>query len=72
MGRLQGKGAIVTGAAQGLGYALARRLAEEGASVLVADLSLERAAAAAAEISEATGTTCAGCAANVTSASDCA
>jgi sorbitol-6-phosphate 2-dehydrogenase len=36
--RLEGKIAIVTGAGQGLGEALARRLVEEGASVLVADV----------------------------------
>jgi sorbitol-6-phosphate 2-dehydrogenase len=36
--RLQGKIAIVTGAGQGLGEALARRLVEEGATVLAADI----------------------------------
>jgi NAD(P)-dependent dehydrogenase (short-subunit alcohol dehydrogenase family) len=38
MQRLSGKGAIVTGGAQGIGGATARRLAEEGASVLIADV----------------------------------
>jgi sorbitol-6-phosphate 2-dehydrogenase len=42
--RLQGKIAIVTGAGQGLGEALARRLVEEGASVLVADVQEANAA----------------------------
>jgi len=42
--------ALVTGAAGGIGKATARRLAAEGACVVIADLSLEKAQAAAAEI----------------------
>lgn len=38
---LQGKVAIVTGAAQGIGRACAERLAQEGAKVLVADINDE-------------------------------
>jgi 3-oxoacyl-[acyl-carrier protein] reductase len=42
---LTGKIAIVTGAAQGLGAAIARRLDDEGASVIVADINAQAAAA---------------------------
>ena len=42
--------ALVTGAAGGIGLATAKRLAAEGACVVVADLSLEKAEAAAASI----------------------
>lgn len=43
-GRLQSKAAIVTGAAKGIGRAIAVRLAAEGASVVIADVDEERAA----------------------------
>ena len=42
--------ALVTGAASGIGKAIATKLAGEGACVVVADLSIEKARAAAAEI----------------------
>jgi len=42
--------ALVTGAASGIGKAIAQRLASEGACVVVADLDLEKAQAAAADI----------------------
>ena len=45
-----GRIAFVTGAAGGIGKAIATRLAAEGACVVVADLDLDRANAAAAEI----------------------
>ena len=42
--------ALVTGAASGIGKAIATKLAAEGACVVIADLSLEKAQAAAAEL----------------------
>ena len=47
MGKLDGRVAIVTGAAQGIGKAIADKLAEEGATVVVADKNGEGASAAA-------------------------
>ena len=49
---LQNKIAVVTGGAQGLGEAIAWRLAREGCSVVVADLNEEVATRTAAEIDE--------------------
>jgi NAD(P)-dependent dehydrogenase (short-subunit alcohol dehydrogenase family) len=43
MNRLKGKTALITGAARGLGAAIARRFVEEGASVIINDLSLDAA-----------------------------
>jgi rhamnulose-1-phosphate aldolase/alcohol dehydrogenase len=46
----QGRIALVTGAASGIGKAVATRLAREGACVVIADLDLAKAQAAAAEL----------------------
>lgn len=48
--QLEGKTAIVTGAASGFGAGIARIFAREGASVMVADLNLDAAAVIADEI----------------------
>ena len=47
-GRLTGKTIVVMGGARGIGRGIAERCAEEGASLVIADLSLEREAVAAA------------------------
>jgi len=49
---MEGRTALVTGAAQGLGEAIARALCERGARVVVADLNLEGAEAVAAGLGE--------------------
>ncbi len=41
MGRVEGKIALVTGAAQGLGLAIARRLVAEGAKVVMSDINAD-------------------------------
>ena len=53
--RLEGKVALITGAAQGIGRAIATRLAAEGAAVGVADIQFEVAQRTAAEIVNAGG-----------------
>jgi 3-oxoacyl-[acyl-carrier protein] reductase len=50
MGRLEGKVAVVTGAAQGFGYGIAQTYAREGAKVACLDIQSEAAKAAAAKI----------------------
>lgn len=53
MGRVEGKVAVITGGASGLGLASARRLAQEGATVVLADINEELGRSAAAKISGA-------------------
>ena len=56
-GLLLGKRVLFTAAAgTGIGFAAAKRFAEEGARVLISDMHPKRLAEAAAKISEATGT----------------
>lgn len=50
MGRLEGKVAVVTGAASGIGRASAERFAQEGARVVVADVQVEAGRAVAASL----------------------
>jgi 3-oxoacyl-[acyl-carrier protein] reductase len=53
MGRFDGRVAVVTGAARGIGLGVARRFADEGASVAVLDLDEGQAAEAAAALTDA-------------------
>ncbi|TCC27463.1 SDR family NAD(P)-dependent oxidoreductase [Kribbella speibonae] len=66
MQRFEGKVALVTAAAQGIGSAVARRLADEGASVVLTDLQEEKVAEVAKEI----GSNAVGLKADVTSRDD--
>lgn len=53
---LSGRVAVVTGAASGIGEALARRFTTDGAAVVIADIDRERLDAVAADIRAAGGT----------------
>ena len=52
MGKLDGKVAIITGAAQGMGAIHARKFVEEGAKVAITDLNIEAAQNLADELGE--------------------
>lgn len=52
MARLEGKVAIITGAASGFGEGMAKRFAEEGAKIVVADLNLKGADRVADDIGD--------------------
>ena len=54
--RLEGKVAIISGAASGMGAATARRFAKEGARVVIADMLEEDGQKVAADITRANGT----------------
>jgi 3-hydroxybutyrate dehydrogenase len=64
--KLKDQVAIVTGAASGIGKAIAEKYASEGAAIVIADLNLDAANATAAEI-KAAGGNAMGVAMNVTS-----
>ncbi len=65
---LRGRRAVVTGGARGLGKAIAARLAEAGADLLIGDLDEEQATAAAKELAERHGVRAIGAAMDVTDA----
>ncbi|MBJ9989539.1 SDR family NAD(P)-dependent oxidoreductase [Paenibacillus sp. S28] len=58
MARVEGKVALVTGGASGIGLSSARLLAKEGAKVVIADFNAEGAQQAAAEINAQGGEAC--------------
>lgn len=51
--RLSGKSALITGAARGIGLAFAQAYVREGARVVLADIDIERASAAASDLGAA-------------------
>jgi len=55
---LTGRTAVITGGAQGLGYAIAERFVAEGARVVLGDLDLDATEAAACRLGEAVAVRC--------------
>jgi len=70
MGRFDGRIALVTGGGGGIGSAIARRLASEGAHVVVTDINAGAAQAVAAEIAAA-GHASSAIAANIAKSNEC-
>jgi 3-oxoacyl-[acyl-carrier protein] reductase len=70
IGRSEGRVALVTGGARGIGAATAERLAEDGAAIAIADLDGAGAERAAAQIAAAHGVKAIGVKANVAVAAE--
>ncbi len=68
MGLLEARTAVITGGAQGLGYAIAEAFVKEGANVVLGDLNAEGVVAAAEQLD--VGNRAVGLACNVTRADD--
>lgn len=57
MGKLSGKVAIITGSARGIGKAIAFRLAQEGATIVISDIAGELAETTSKELQQSGATT---------------
>ena len=69
--RLEGKTAIVTGGARGIGRAISVKLASEGANVVICDIVINEAAEETIKLIEEQGVKAAAFVANVTVPEDC-
>ncbi|MCA6070896.1 MAG: 3-oxoacyl-[acyl-carrier-protein] reductase [Endomicrobium sp.] len=69
--RLQGKSAVITGSAQGIGMAIAEVFASEGAQLVISDINMGSAQKTAEEIKVKYGVETAAIAGNVAKLKDC-